>query len=1029
MDIQQGTRLGRYEVCSLIGAGGMGKVYLAKDVRLGRTVALKTLPGEAASDLQLMSRFTQEAKATSSLNHPNIITIYEIDHTDSLHFIVTEFIDGVTLRECIRASRMKVGEALDVAIQVVSALAAAHAAGIVHRDIKPENIMVRHDALVKVLDFGVAKLIDKMGKSQARVEDETLLATGEGVVIGTAFYMSPEQALAQEVDARTDLWSVGAMLYEMLAGQRPFVANTLIEVLALIIHKDPVPLAHCAPYVPFELGQVVLKMLAKNRDERYRTAEELLIDLRRLKRQMEFEEQFKSSQSPGQSSDGVYPDHQRAQADTIAVRESGALSTESDETAAQDENPNNLSAEVAMLVGREREAAEIEQLLKREDVRLVTLTGIGGTGKTRLAQRVAHALLGEFAGGAFFIDLSAVSDPELVASAVAQPIGIKETGSTPLKESLKEHLREKQMLLVLDNFEQVADAAPLVAELLSSSPRLKMLVTSRVLLHLSAEHEYVVPPLALPDALLPASVEELANYAAVALFVKRAQASKPAFSLNEGNARSVADVCRRLDGLPLAIELAAARVKLLTPQAILTRLEHSLKLLTGGARDLPARQQTMRAAISWSYDLLAASEKRLLSRLAVFSGGMTIEAIEQVCGNADDPGVEVLDIITSLVDRSLLVQKGNADRESRFRMLELVREYAMECLEQSGEEQELKERHAAFYLALAEEAQPELLASGAAQWLNRLEEEHDNLRSAMRWLLERDAESGLRLACAARPFWERRGYLTEGRTWLEGALKSGSGAKAQLRAKALTGVGQLAWQQGDLETAHKSYEEALRLSQEAEDRRLVAMSGRGLGTVAFIQGNLAAARPLLEEALVVCREINDTRGVATTLTTLGELARSEGKFGAARALYEESVSLHRQSGNQYGECANLLNLGAMACLEEDLEAAYACHREAMEIARKLSDKVQVAYSLNGFGALLVMRGEMERAASLFGAAAQLHESLDYELEPQDRDFRNRYESEARAALGDELYTATEAEGRSLLMKEAIAIALGESADA
>jgi tetratricopeptide (TPR) repeat protein len=521
-------------------------------------------------------------------------------------------------------------------------------------------------------------------------------------------------------------------------------------------------------------------------------------------------------------------------------------------------------------------------------------------------------------------------------------------------------------------------------------------------------------------------VEELTSYAAIELFVKRARASKPAFSLNEGNARAVADVCRRLDGLPLAIELAAARVKFLTPQAILTRLEHSLTLLTGGARDLPARQQTMRAAISWSYDLLEETEKRLLSRLAVFSGGMTIEAIEEVCSAGIDPGVEVLDVITSLVDKSLLVHKEQADGESRFRLLELVREYTMECLEQSGEEEEFKKHHAAFYLALAEEAQPELLAGGAAEWLNRLEDEHDNLRSALRWLLERDGESGLRLASAARPFWERRGHLTEGRAWLEGALKSGSGAKAQLRAKALTGLAQLAWQQGDLEAAHTAYEEALRISQEAGDRRLVAMSSRGLGTVAFIQGDLAAARPLLEEALAVCRKINDTRGVATTLTTLGELARSEHKFAAARSLYEESVGLHRQLGNQYGECANLLNLGAVACLEEDLKSAHDCHREAIMIARKLADRVQVAYSLNGFGALLVMRGEMERAARLFGAAAQLHESIGYELEPQDREFRNRYESAARAALGEELYAVTEAKGRALRMQEAIALALEES---
>ncbi|MGB7923859.1 MAG: protein kinase [Pyrinomonadaceae bacterium] len=1035
MDIGQGTRLGRYEVRSRIGAGGMGEVYLAEDVRLGRRVALKILPGAMASDAQRMGRFTQEARATSALNHPNIITIHEIDQTNSLHFIVTEFIDGVTLRERMKEARMEVGEALAIAVQVVSALAAAHEAGVVHRDIKPENVMVRRDALVKVLDFGIAKLMDKPSGSRDRVEDETMLSTGEGVVIGTSWYMSPEQARAQGVDARTDLWSVGVMLYEMLCGQRPFVAETFVEVLALILRVDPVPLALCAPGVPAEIDRIVSKTLAKNREDRYQTAHDLLTDLRRLQRRLEFKEQLEQQATADTTGRPALDDDEnpKSQADTV-VMDSDSLELLSASGAARTGGacPNNLSAQVTLLVGREIETAEIEQMLRREDVRLVTLTGIGGTGKTRLAQWVARDLLREFADGVFFIDLSAVSEPGLVASAVAQPLGVKEAGGVPLTESLKEYVREKQMLLVLDNFEQVAEAAPFVAELLSQSTRLKALVTSRVSLRLSAEHEYTVPPLALPGARRLPPLNELANYAAIALFVKRAQAVKPAFVLTEENAREVVAVCRRLDGLPLAIELAAARIKLLSPQAILTRLEHSLKLLTGGARDLPARQQTMRGAISWSYDLLDESERRLLNRLSVFAGGMTIEAAEEVCeesGGRLTAVVEVLDGIASLVDKSLLVQKEQADGESRFRMLEVVREYATERLEESGEAEAVRERHAGFYLALAEEGEAELLGGAkVAEWLDRLEEEHDNLRAALRWLMERDAGSVLRLAGAARPFWERRGHLTEGRAWLEGALARGGMAQAQPRAKALIGAAQLAWQQGELAAARNLYEEALRLSREAGDRRLIAISSRGLGTVAFIQGNVAAARSLLEEALSTCREINDTRGVATSLTTLGEMARTEGKLAVASALYRESVALYRQLGNQYGVCANLLNLGAVACLEKDLEAANACYREAIVIARQLGDKVQVAYSLQGFGALLVARDEMEKAARLFGAATRLHQSIGYEPEPQDREFTGRYAAEALAALGKEAYAAAQTEGRALRMREAVALALEAAGD-
>ncbi len=1045
MTIAEGTRLGRYEVRSSIGAGGMGEVYLAEDLRLGRTIALKILPAEMALDLQRMSRFTQEARATSALNHPNIITIHEIDQAASLHFIVTEFIDGVTLRERMKAARLETVEALDITVQIVSALVAAHAAGIVHRDIKPENVMVRRDGLVKVLDFGIAKLTDRVSKkSQARVEAETLLATGEGVIVGTVSYMSPEQARAEEVDARTDLWSVGVMLYEMLAGHRPFEAATPVEALALILHKEPVPLARSAQDVPADLCGIVQTTLAKNRDERYRTAEDLLSELRRLKHQINLERPLERSFVPEQPDNSRESGgNQSSHADTVIGSDKDEISAGSSELTAAAEYPHNLSAELTLLIGRERETAELRQMLRREDVRLVTLTGIGGTGKTRLAHRVARASLTEFASGIFFIDLSAISEPGLVASVIAQPLGVKETGNTPLKESLKKYLREKQMLLVLDNFEQVIDAAPFVAELLFCSPRLKVLVTSRVSLHLSAEHEYMVPPLALPETeqRLP-PLQELMNHAAIALFVKRAQAIKPAFVLTQENALPVVEVCRRLDGLPLAIELAAARIKLLSPQAILTRLERSLRLLTGGARDLPARQQTMRGAISWSYDLLEESERRLLNRLSVFAGGMTIEAAEEVCtdsGVADETesanrdlhsAIDILDRIASLVDKSLLMQKEQGDGESRLRMLELVREYALECLEQSGEAKAIRERHADSYLRLVEEAQPELLGGAkVGDWLNRLEEEHDNLRATLRWLLERDAEKGLRLAGAARPFWERRGHLTEGRAWLEGALKKGGGAQAQTRAKALHGAAQLAWQQGELDAARSLYEEALRASRDAGDRRLVAMSSRGLGTVAFIQGNLETARALLEESLMVCREINDTRGVATSLITLGEMARTKGELGTARALYEESLALCRQSDNQYNVCVNLLNLGAVACLGEDLKAASTCNREAILIAEKLGDGIQVAYALNGFGALLVLGGEMSGAAGLFGAAEHLLESKGYELEPQDREFRERYAAQARAALGDDSFTATWAKGRALRMKEAIRLALEDSAAA
>jgi predicted ATPase/serine/threonine protein kinase len=1045
MNIAAGTHLGRYKIRSKLGEGGMGEVYLAEDTELERIVALKVLPDNVTSDRQHMSRFTQEARAASALNHPNILTIYEIGEAAGARFIATEFIDGMTLRASLVNARMGVFEALDVAAQVAAALAAAHAAGIVHRDIKPENIMLRPDGYVKVLDFGLAKLTEPKVAAitpDSQAPTKEFVNTTPGMVMGTVKYMSPEQARGLPVDAGTDIWSLGVVLYEMATGRVPFEGETPSDVIASILKTEPTVLSRLAVEADAELERIVMKALRKKREERYQTIKDMALDLKSLKQRLEFEAELERSLTPEESKERK----QASRSGRNSAAQSAATIIESSlpPPSQTDRRPNNLSGEMTPLIGRELELAEIVEMLRREEVRLVTLTGVGGTGKTRLAQRVARALLREFDDGVFFVELAAITHHALVASSIAQALGVKETGGTTLKDNLKNHLRERTMLLVLDNFEQVAEAASFVAELLSQAPRLKALVTSRVSLHLSAEHEYTVPPLALPEIEQLPTLAELKSYAAIALFVERARAAKQSFALTEANALSLVEVCRRLDGLPLAIELAAARVKLLRPQAMLSRLDHSLTLLTGGPRDLPARQQTMRSAIAWSYDLLDAGERLLFSRLSVFAGGATLEAAEAVCGadqgleNVDgqtgiegqtdpasvgDPATEVLDGIASLVDKSLLAQKEQASGESRFRMLELVREYALERLEESGEAEAIRQRHASFFFALAEEAEPKLLGAQQAEWLDKLEEEHDNLRAALWWLLDRDATKALRMAVMLRRLWTRHGHLTEGRRWLKAALAKGVGAEAQLRIKALVGTGEVTRQQGDLAAAREFYVEALRLSREIRDKRLIAASSRGLGMLAYMRNDLAAARPLFEEALAAFREIGDTSGISGSLNALGDMARTGGDLAAARLLYEEAVALGRQLGNQNAVSVDLCNLGAVACLEGDLEAARACFRETIGIDQKMGDRARVSYSLDGFGALAVVRGEMRRAARLFGAADQLRASSGYAIEPLDREFRDRYASEARAALDESDYAAAEREGRALRMREAIALAL------
>jgi predicted ATPase len=539
-------------------------------------------------------------------------------------------------------------------------------------------------------------------------------------------------------------------------------------------------------------------------------------------------------------------------------------------------------------------------------VRLLTLTGAGGVGKTRLAIAVAGDVVDHFEDGAYFVDLAPIVDPALVPSAIAGVLEVGETAGKPLVESLVAHLRGRSALLVLDNFEQVAAATPLVAGLLATCPALKVLVTSRAALRLSGEHEYPVPPLELPDPKRLPDPEALARYEAVTLFIQRARAARPDFEVTNASAPAVAELCARLDGLPLAIELAAARVKLLSPQAPLARLGRRLSLLTGGARDLPARQQTLHSTIDWSYDLLEPAERTLFARLAVFVGGCSLEAVEAVCNVGDDllldpsagSGQAVLDALALLVDKSLLRQAEGPDGEPRFTMLETIREYAAERFETSGDAECWRQRHAGYSLALAEQAAPELTGPRQAAWLERLERDHDNLRAALGRALERDqTELGLRLAGALGRFWEIRGHLREGQGWLERALSRWPEAPAAARAAALNAAGSLAYHACAYERAATLHQEALSLRRVLGDRRGVAVSLHDLGITALHLGDLDRSEALCAEGRAIWRELGDQRGVAISLNSSAILARNRGDHERARAYYEESLALFRGIGD------------------------------------------------------------------------------------------------------------------------------------
>jgi non-specific serine/threonine protein kinase len=1009
--------LGHYRILKKIGAGGMGEVYLAEDTKLDRKVALKILPPEFAEDADRMSRFVREAKAASALNHPNIITIHEIGEAGGTHFIATEFIDGKTLSDYAKSNSLNYKSTLEIAIQVASALDEAHQAGIVHRDIKPDNVMVRKNSLVKILDFGIAKL-----SAPTSTDEEAATAikggTSPGMIIGTANYMSPEQAKGREVDARTDIFSFGAVLYEMLTEQQPFTGETINHTIVAILEKEPPPVSQFVKDCPAELEMIIQKTLAKNADNRYQSAKELFNDLKSLHKRLEFEDELERNQSPNKNSD----------AETQIFKAESSEETPSFP-------PSNLAQNLSRIIGRKKELAEVKKLLKRENVRLVTMTGIGGAGKTRLAQAVAQSLLNDFKDGVFFVELDAITNAELVASTVAQRLGLKEAGEKPILEILKDYLRDKQILLVIDNFEQVIAAAPNIAELLSVAAKLKILITSRTVLHLSSEREFVVPPLSFPADVSQVSLDELSNYEAIKLFVERARNAKSNFVLQEENARSVTEICVRLDGLPLAIELAAARVKILSPQMILTKLENSLKLLTGGARDLPARQQTMRGAVEWSYELLSEDEKKLFRRLAVFAGGFTIESAEAVCADYelqmtnDEPSedrIEVLDLVASLVDKSLLAAKEQTGGETRFRLLEVVREYALESLETSGEAEAMRRRHADYFLALGEASEPHLQGAESAEWLNRLEEEHDNLRAALAYLLERDAIMAARLAAAIRSYWTLHNHLVEGRKSLKAALERGAAAPAAVRFKMLNGLALAARLQGDYAAAREAYEEGLAEGKAANDLQQITMSSLGLGVVAKRQGDYSAARQIFEEGLAISRKLNDKSGIAITLNMLGDLARTEGNNAAARPLLEEALALHKQNGNKEGICISLGNLGAVAYDENDLLTAHSHYTDALAAARELGNKIDISLSLDGFAALAAKHGDAERATRLAAVAEHLRELIGYEMETADLSFRDAYLAELRAVLDEADFSIAYEQGRNLKLEEAVALCLEET---
>ena len=685
------------------------------------------------------------------------------------------------------------------------------------------------------------------------------------------------------------------------------------------------------------------------------------------------------------------------------------------------------SSTESKIIGRDKQIAEIAGLLGRRDVRLLTLTGIGGVGKTTLAQTVAGRLRDKFSDGVMFVELASITKPEGVVSAIASMFCIREATGRSALEILKSHFCELEVLLILDNFEQVVSAAPIVAELLAAARNLKIFITSRVLLHLRAEHEFCVPPLDLPPRKLAAD-NEVSGYEAIRLFVTRARNVKPGFFLSNENAATVAEICSRLDGLPLAIELAAARIKLMPVQAILERLNSQLKFLTGGAQDLPQRQQTMRAMVDWSYDLLKGEEKTVFRRLAVFAGGFTLEAAEGVAGRGPEGEfkIDVLDLITSLLDKGLLVSKDQNGGNVRFRMLEVVREYALEALESSGESQNIQRCHAEYFLALGEEAEPQLQAAQSADWLNTLEDEHDNLRAALDWSIVHDLSSGQRLAGSIWRFWWLQGHIREGCEQLGAFLSHTDAADGAVQAKMLSGAGALNRLIGNSEGSRTYAKQGLALAQTMGDSRNTALSLHQLGFLAIDAEDYTVAESLFEEALIAAKAAGDKQILGLLLNGLGEISRSREDYVRAADFYGQALAVNREVGDLVRQTTCLINLGATALSQRDLETAGLFYRDGLKISSKMVDTNGALYCLEGVAGAYWAVHEPERAALIFGASEALRESNNLLIEHADQWTHDLSVGCVRDSLSERVFDHHFLRGRKLRLDEAVEIALAET---
>ena len=927
----------RYVVERSIGTGGMAEVFAARDVRHDRMVAIKIVRQDRSTP-DLDDRFEREVRMAARLQHPHIVPLYDSGVAGGHHYYVMPLIDGPSLRQRLQGgTSYTVDEVLRIVDDVAGALDYAHASGIVHRDIKPENILLSGGHAV-VVDFGVARPVAES------FESSTL--TGDGIAIGTPIYMSPEQAAGERaVDGRSDQYALACSAYELLTGRPPFIGATARAIIAQHFTAAAPPLDLVGVPVTRALDEVMARALAKDPSARFATTEDFADALRRASTQ---------------------------------TADAGAMMSTPRPTA-----PVTVSSGDAVLIGREETIAAAMALLASADVRLVTFTGTGGTGKTRLALAVAERLRDSYEGGVWFVPLAHIADAALVPSSIGHALGLHDQGNDSLLDAFATHVSGRRLLLILDNLEQIIAAASWLGELLARVPTVSVLVTSRLLLRIQGEHEFVVPPLEVPDLDSSAAWRAIAASPSVQLFVERARAVDPSFALTEQNAQAVGEICVRLDGLPLAIELAAARINLLTPVAIVARLDHRLRLLTRGARDRPERHQTLRGAIDWSYELLGEAERRLFARLSVFAGGCTLEAAESVCGH-ETLGAQVLDGVDALLDASLLQRDGPAEQPggTRLRMLETIREFALEMFADDDHAEAVRDRHRDWFVDLAKRAAPQLTGVEQDVWLATLSAEHANLRVALRRTLQLgDAKGGLSLGATLWRYWLVRGHAREGADWLDQilALPGDDASTDGLRATALTGAGTLAQVLSDLDASTTHLSRALAMRRQLRDPAGEARALADIGWLAWRRCEYVEARRVSQESFELSRTIGEKGLMASALSNLGWVAMFEGDYPRSNEALERGLSLRRELADRRGVAYMLMSLEWTASRSGDCARTQALADEVLPIFRAIGDRRLYAAAFSALARASFRQGDLERAHSILGSEVMpiMRQTNDY----------------------------------------------------